>query len=290
MKATFLPSLAAGRWGVERGMAKPLASEVIASEHGLVVIGTRGPGTRVWFQPAGDIHFHEVVLPFEPPREAPAALLPGGRLLIIGRNGQSMVIEAGRSPQPGPVLRNVVVEGLSADLVAFARGPHFFRFVAGAWVDETPKLKPAAAALDLQARLHAMRGVAAAGHGFAVGDDGDVWVAAASGWKKAPAKTRAPLRCASGHWAGGDGVLLERKGKVFLARKLSGDVTAVCPWKKGALVVVGETLFDHLGKPVKNPGRVTSISARGEHVYCVANGRLFESTDAKNWKRRVLPK
>lgn len=58
-------------------MQKAAASEVVATAHGLVVIGSKGPGTRVWFLPAKKAHaserLNEFMLPWEPPRESPAA-------------------------------------------------------------------------------------------------------------------------------------------------------------------------------------------------------------------------
>jgi hypothetical protein len=273
---------------------KSVASEVSACANGLVVVGSKGPGTRVWFRPTGALHLHEFILPFVPPRESPAALLPGGRLLVVGRNGESMIIEGGRSPQPGPVLANVVLEGLSTDLVVFARGPRFFRFVDGAWKDESPAEDKALAKLDVTARIrhtiHAMRGVAAVGDGLAVGADGDCWVVAKAGWKKVPAKTKASLRCAANGWAGGEGVLLERKGKVFKAHKISGDVTSICGWKKGALVVIDGALFDQKGTRLKAPAEMSSIASHGGELFCIARGGLYESSDAREWRRKALPK
>lgn len=273
---------------------KSVASEVSACANGLVVVGNKGPGTRVWFRPPGALHLHEFTLPFVPPRETPAALLPGGRLLVVGRNGESMLIEGGRSPQPGPVLANVVLEGLSTDLVAFGRGPRFFRFVEGAWRDESPAEDKALSKLDVTARIrhtiHAMRGVAAVGDGLAVGAEGDCWVAAKGGWKKVPPKTKASLRCVAGGWAGGDGVVLEHKGKVFKAHKISGDVTSICRWKKGALVVIDGALFDHRGTRLKGPAEITSIASHGDELFCIARGALFESSDAREWRRKPLPK
>jgi hypothetical protein len=273
---------------------KSVASEVSACANGLVVVGHKGPGTRVWFRPAGALHLHEFVLPFEPPRELPAALLPGGRLLVVGRNGESMIIEGGRSPQPGPVIGNVVVEGLSTDMVAFARGPRFFRFVDTGWVDESPAVDEGRAKLDVTARIrqtiHAMRGVAAVADGLAVGADGDCWIAAKGAWKKVPSKTKASLRCLANGWAGGDHVLLERSGKVFKAHRIAGDATSICGWKKGALAVIDGALFDQRGARLKGPPEISSIASHGGELFCVSRGGLFESSDAREWRRRALPK
>lgn len=273
---------------------KSVASEVSACANGLVVVGHKGQSTRVWFRPKGELHLHEFIVPFEPPRETPAALLTGGRLLVVGRNGESMIVAGGRSPQPGPVIANVVVEGLSPDLVVFARGPRFFRFVDGAWVDESPAEDQALAKLDVTARIrhtiHAMRGVSAAGDGLAVGADGDCWIAAKGGWKKVPAKTKASLHCVADGWAGGEGVVLERTGKVFNAHRIAGNVTSICSWNKGALVVIDGALFDHHGARLKGPPELSSIASHGGELFCVSRGGLFESRDAREWRRKALPK
>lgn len=273
---------------------KSVASEVSASANGLVVVGSKGPGTRVWFRRPNAPHLYEFILPFVPPRETPAALLPSGRLLVVGRNGESMIVEGGRSPQPGPVISNVVLEGLSTDLVAFGRGPRFFRFVEGSWRDESPAEDKTSAKLEVTERIrhsiHAMRGVAAVGDGLAVGADGDCWAAARGSWKKVASKTKASLRCVAQGWAGGDGVVLERKGQVFHVHRISGEVTSICRWKKGALVVIDGALFDHRGTRLKGPPEITSIASHGDELFCVGRGALFESNDARDWRRKALPK
>jgi hypothetical protein len=263
-------------------MSKPAAADVILSPHGLVIVGTRGPGTRLWFRPTGKTQLTEFRMPFLPPRESPAALLPDGRLLVVGRNGETMLLQAGRTPQPGPLLQQVVLEGLSPTAVAFGVGPRFFRFVDGAWRDESPTSAPAAE----QAHRH----VAAVGDGFAVGSDGDCWVGPA--WKKAKVKTDANLRCAQELWAAGEGATLQRKGKTFTVTKVNGDVTSIAPWGKGALMVVDGVLRDHTGTLLgkKAPQKVSSVSAIEGCVWCVADGALFESTDARVWRRKSLPR
>ena len=260
-------------------MSKPFVTEVIVSASGVVVIGSRGPRTRVWFRVPSATRFYEVALTYDPPTGSPAALLPDGRLLVVGRKGESMLLREGRSPNPGPVLRDVTLDGVSSTLVAFAPGPRLFRYAEGAWVDESPAA-PAAGP----------RTVAAVGDGFAVGADGDCWVAAAGGWKKTKVKTTASLRCAAGAWAGGEGVVLERLPKSFRVHEVTGTVSAICPWKKGALLVIGGALFDLEGARVKAPAQCTSIGSHGDFVALIANGSLYESTDAKRWTRKALPK
>ena len=259
-------------------MSKATASEVILSAQGLVVIGARGPGTRVWYRPTGTTRLHEHTLKFEPPRESPAALMPGGRLLVVGRNGEAILIEAGRTPQPVPALGNGVVEGLSPDLVAFCRGPHFYRLVEGKWRDESPE------------QGEAQRGVGAVG-GYAVGAEGDCWVPDPKGWKRTKLKTTATLTCAQGEWAGGPGVVVQRLAKSFKLHPVKGTVTAVCPWGKSALVLVDGTLRELSGAPVKAPPRITSVSAHGDALAVISNGSLLERTGPRErWERRSLPK
>lgn len=277
-------------------MKKAVATEVIVTQYGLVVIGSRGPGTRIWFRPANKTRaserLSEFIMPFEPPRESPAALLPSGKLLVVGRNCQSLTVEVDRSPQPGPVIANAVLEGLSPDGVAFARGPQFFRYVDGAWVNEGPAEDPKVAKLSITEqiahRMKSMRGVNSADQGLAVGADGDAWLGPK--WKKLALKTKATLRCVSGGWVGGDGVVLERKGKVFKAHKVKGSVTSICAWKKGALLVIDGQLFDLKGTQVKAPPELTSVSAFGDFVCCISRGGLFESTDARQWHRKSFGK
>ncbi len=261
-------------------MKKAVAVEVIASEHGLVVIGGRGPGTRVWFRPANKARLSdrltEFNMPFEAPRGVPAALLPSGKLLVVGRNSESLTVEVDRSPQPGPRVGPVEIEGLSPDGVAFGRGPQFFRYVEGSWRAEGPAAGPEP------------RPVRAADGGLAIGADGDAWLAPT--WKKVPLKTKAKLNCIAGAWIGGAGVALERKGKLFKLHQIGNEVTAICAWKKGALLVVGGLLFDLSGKPVKAPPNLTSISSWNDELWCVSRGGLYSSTDARAWRRKALPK
>jgi hypothetical protein len=260
-------------------MQKAVASEVVATAHGLVVIGSKGPGTRVWFLPTKKAHaserLNEFMLPWEPPRGSPAALLPSGKLLVVGRDGASLTVEEGRSPQPGPMLGNVVVEGLSPEGVAFARGPRFFRYVDGAWRDEGAKTED-------------VRSVRAVEGELAVGADGDAWLGPA--WKKLALKTKARLNCLSGPWIGGEGVVLERKGKTVKAHAVKGEVTAIAAWGKGVVMVVGGALVDLKGKAVKAPPELSGLSAHGGTLWCVSRGALFGTTDLKRWTKKALPK
>jgi hypothetical protein len=201
-------------------------------------------------------------------------LLPSGKLLVVGRNGESLTLEVERSPQPGPPLANVVLDGLSPDGVAFAVGPRFFRYVEGAWKDE--------GAHDDEEHVSALD------EGLAVGGAGNAWLAPS--WKPVKTKTTAELRCVSGGWVGGDGVVLERKARGFKAHEVGGKVSSICPWKKGALMVIDGALFDLKGTPVKAPPQLTSISAYEDAVFCVSKGALFESTDARTWRRKPLTK
>jgi hypothetical protein len=229
---------------------------------------------------------------FEPPRGPPAALLPSGALLVVGRDAQSLTVEVDRSPQPGPMIGNVVVEGLSTDGVAFASGPKFFRFSERAWHLEGPAEDPALAKLDIAAQIAAsmksIRRVRALDQGFAVGADGDAWLGPK--WKKLALKTKARLNCVAGPWVGGDGVVLERKGKTIKAHKVKGEVTSIAAWKKSALLVINGALVDLKGKPVKAPPQLTSISSFGESLWCVSKGGVFETTDLRSWRRQPLPK
>jgi hypothetical protein len=256
-------------------MSRPIASEVRVSAHGVVAIGREKSGARVYFRPNGVTRFQLLALRFAPPPGPPATLLPDGRLLVVGRGGEGLLVNAGRSPQPAPSLPQVPVEGLSADGVAYARGPVFFRFVAGAWVDERGVANTAP------------REVHAVGD-FAVGDDGDAWVPGRP-WASAATKTTVRLTCAGGAWAAGEGVALQRTAKRFVAHPVRGAATSICPWKDGALLVVDGRLVDLGGAVFKAPGHVTSVAAHGDVLWCVANGSLFESSDLRRFRRQVLP-
>lgn len=260
-------------------MKKAVASEVIATEHGLVVVGSKGPGTRVWFLPTRKTRLserlNEFTMPWEPPRESPAALLPSGKLLVVGRDCQSLTVEPERSPQPGALIGNAVIEGLSPEGVAFARGPKFFRYVDGAWVDEGPAEK-------------STRSVRAVAGELAVGADGDAWLGPT--WKKIDLKIEARLNCISGPWIGGDDVVLERKGKTFKVHKVKGSVTSIAAWGKSAVLLIDEALVDLKGKPIKAPPQLSSISAHGDTLWCVSKGALFHTSDLRRWERKALPK
>ncbi len=275
-------------------MSKAIASEVIASPHGLVVIGSRGPGTRLWYLPkqqaSASTRLHEFVMPWEPPRESPAALLPSGKLLVVGRDGGSLTLEPGRSPQPGPVIGNAVIEGLSADGVAFARGPTFFRYVEGAWRDEGPAEDDAGLSMDelIRASATSLRSVRACEGDLAVGAQGDVWLGPT--WTKVAVKTKAQLNCVSGRWIGGEDVVLERKGKTFKVHEVRGSVSSITAWGPGALLIIDGALFDLKGEPAKAPPQISSISAQDGTLWCVSRGGLFETNDLRRWVRKTLPK
>ncbi len=258
-------------------MSKPVASEVRVSAHGLVIIGRGALGTSVYFRPTGVTRLEELVLRFEAPRQTPATLLADGRLLVVGRHRETLLVSAGRTPQPGPSIGvKHELAGLSVDGVAFAQGPRFFRFVANAWVDESPE----AAASPLS--------VSAVGD-FAVGDGGEVWVPGAARWSTIATPTLATLGCAAGAWAGGANAVLERRGKRFEVHTVKGTVTSLCPWDDSALLVIDGRLVDLRGRVVKTPGTVSSIAAHGGALWCVANGSVFETTDLKRFRRQVLP-
>ncbi len=275
-------------------MKKAVASEVIATEHGLVVVGSKGPGTRVWFLPTRKTRLserlNEFTMPWEPPRESPAALLPSGKLLVVGRDCQSLTVEPERSPQPGALIGNAVVEGLSPEGVAFARGPKFFRYVEGAWVDEGPAEKNSGLSLTerIRARISSQRSVRAVAGELAVGADGDAWLGPT--WKKIDLKTKARLNCISGPWIGGDDVVLERKGKTFKVHKVKGSVTSIAAWGKSAVLLIDEALVDLKGKAIKAPPQLSSISAHGDTLWCVSKGALFHTSDLRRWERKALPK
>lgn len=253
-------------------MSRPIASEVRVSAHGVVAIGRGGLGTRVYFRARGVTRLELLTLRFEAPRGAPATLLPDGRLLVVGRRGECLLVTAGRSPQPGPPLSKVVVDGVSVDGVAFAPGPAFFRFAAGGWVDER---------LPGEARVNAVGDLA-------VGDGGAAWVYG-PGWEPLSTKTKANLGCAAGAWAGGEGVVVERTAKGVVAYAVKGTVTSIAPWKKSALLVIDGRLVELGGAVLKAPGQLTSISSHGDALWCVANGSVFETSDLKRFRRQVLP-
>jgi hypothetical protein len=256
-------------------MSKPVATEVRVSAHGVVVIGRRPTVTSVYFRPNGVTRLEELVLRFAPTPQTPAALLPDGRLLVVGRSGESLLVSAGRTPQPGPTCP-VPPTGLSGEGVVFAPGPRLLRFVAGAWVDESPALEGPPVELAAVAQ-------------FAVGAGGSIWAPGKGRWSKQKSPTAAALGCASGAWVGGVGVTVERDGKKLVAHAVKGTVTAIAPWKDSALLLVDGRLVDLKGRVLKTPGTVSSISAHGEAFWCVANGSVFESTDLKRFRRQVLP-
>jgi hypothetical protein len=259
-------------------MSKPIATEVRVSAHGQVVIGRRTLGTSVYFRPTGVARFEELVLRFEPPRRTPATLLADGRLLVVGRNGETLLVSVGRTPQPGP--STVSVEGLSVEGVVFAKGPRFFRFVNGGWRNESPE--------GSAPTLADQRSVFAMGD-FAVGEGPSLWVFGDQRWSAIANPAAAPLSCAAGAWAGGVGEVLERRGKRFVTHAVRGTVSAICPWHDSALLVIDGRLVDLQGRAFKAPGSVSSIAAHDNVLWCLANGSLFESTDLKRFRRQVLP-
>jgi hypothetical protein len=264
-------------------MSKAIANEVIASEHGLVVVGSKGPGTRVWFLPKQKTKASERLIEFslrwEPPRGTPAAILPSGKLLVVGRNCESLTLEPGRSAQPGPLIGNAVIEGVSPEGVAFGRGPVFFRYVEGAWVNESPPRED----LTFKERLASSRSVRAVSGELAVGDE--VWLSA----KPVTVKTKARFNCIAGNWVGGDKVVLERKGKTFTQHTVAGNVTSIAEWGKRVLLLINGVIVDLKGTPVKAPPEIESFSAHDGTFWCVSRGALFQSTDLKRFTRKVLP-
>jgi hypothetical protein len=254
-------------------MSRPQANDVRVSAHGLVVVGRRPTVTTVYFRPTGVTRLQELPLRFEAPAGAPATLLPDGRLLVVGLRGESLLVSAGRTPQPGPTCP-VPLDGLSSDGVAYTTGGRFFRFVAGAWVEE--------AAVG-EAGL-----VAAVGE-FAVGGAGAIWAAGKGGWSRQKSPTTVALGCAAGAWAGGVGVVVEREGKRFVAHQTKGTVSSLAPWKDHAVLVVDGRVVDLSGKVFKAPGTVSAISSHQGSLWCVANGSLFETSDLTRYRRQVLP-
>lgn len=257
-------------------MSKAIASEVIVSAHGLLVVGMRGPRTRLWFRPTGTTRLVEHSMQLQAPVGPPAALMADGRVLLLGRNGEAMVLQAGRSSQPALALKQGgVVWGLSPDLVAVTEGPRFFAFEKGAWVEVGPQAEtPPKAVVALSA--------------FAVGEA--CWAPTSGKWAQVALKTKAKLRCTSGEWAGGEGVVLQRGPKGFRVQKIDGTVSAICPWKKSALMVVDGVLRDLDGTALKAPAQIASVSAFGDSMACIAKGSFFETTDGRRWERRALPK
>ncbi len=255
-------------------MSRPLANDVRVSAHGLVVVGRRPTVTTVYFRPRGVTRLQELSLRFEAPPNVPATLLPDGRLLVVGRRGESLLVSAGRTPQPGPTSP-MPLEGLSTAGVAWTAAGRFFRFVGAAWVEEA-------------AQVHGGGPVAAVGE-FAVGNAGAIWAPGKTGWGPQKSPTTAALGCADGAWAGGVGVAIERAGARFVAHQVKGTVTSLCPWKDGALLVVDGRVVDLSGKLFKAPGTVSAIASHAGSMWCVANGSLFETGDLTRFRRQVLP-
>lgn len=283
------------------------ASECLVGPLGILVVGSREPGTRIVASTIAG--FVELALPFEPPRGLPVAWLTGSRFVAVGRDGSYLI--ASLSGTTAHVERRAitapsVIRGVTGRF-AYAAGPQFFVLRDDHFVDDGPMTAAAEAAddLDFSAPTHRTKMVDAFADGatpiaFGAGAHwyrtGDVaWIEAPGPSVRIAAVATAPDGAVVA--AGAKGTLLLAAGGTLapISHDLGGVAfTAVAALGDSLLLGTTEGLWQlRHGATTKlalpGDGTIDAISVLGDVAAVVRGGHVWVRHGATTWQQLVIP-
>jgi hypothetical protein len=268
-------------------------TECLPGREGVVLVGTRGPGTRV----ARKLHhgrWLEIELPFEPTKSLPVAWRPDGSLLIVGKHNKALSVDRNGKTTPltldATLLAGVVSAG--AVIIAYGMGPEFFIEQPGrSFARESGnaiKMKlMTTVAIGTQITIAVERN----GVLWKRGQPGDWWRPLSFPGPK-PQFYCAAVQGEAIFIGGTGGTLLRCDSKGVKGIHLSGleDQTIYSlAATRGMLFAVTDSGLLAIGKngvrQVKLPssGSVSHVSALDDQIYCVQEGRVLTSQRGVKW-------